>query len=393
MVWVHGGAFENGMGSSETYDGSALAAKGVVVVTINYRLGVFGFLAHPGLTAESSNGSSGNFGLEDQLAALRWVQSNIAAFGGNPNNVTIFGQSAGGASVRALLSSPQSRGLFHRAIIQSGISRSGLSGTDRAQAEDQGLVVAGDLTIAQMRSLSTGEVIERATAAKREGVRFGPVIDDYVITASAPAETIGIPGGSIELLVGNNSREGFPVPSDEELDRVLAEAFGPNVDRARAAYGITGSRPEAGPLLGSVAERFATDASFRCGTTHFANKAATAGVPIWQYQFEHFVPGKEERGAAHSFEVPYVFGNLSSTGFSAADYDADDRQLSELLTSYWTNFAKRGDPNGAGLPEWPRYTPANNAYLRLSSDLPDSAQAAAGLGGEICELFVQPDNH
>lgn len=389
MVWIHGGAFENGMGTSPTYDGAGLAAKGVIVVTINYRLGVFGFLAHPDLTAESAHDSSGNYGLEDQLAALRWVQGNIAAFGGDPDNVTIFGQSAGGASVRALISSPQSMGLFNRAIIQSGASGWGLSAIPTLQAEEQGLALAGEMTISEMRALDADDVIERATAAKDRGIRFAPAVDDYVISAAARAEGLQVPLGPIELLIGSNSREGLAVPGDEELDDALERAFGPNVVRARQAYGLDGTPPPADPVLGTVAQQFATDVSFRCGAVALAVAAARAGLPIWQYQFEHFVPGREAQGAGHSFEVPYVFGNLSSTGFSAADYDEDDRGLSDLMMSYWTNFAKQGDPNGVGLPEWPRFTNAEKEYVRLTADLPGDSQSALALRGDICPLIVE----
>lgn len=388
MVWIHGGAFENGMGTSPTYDGAGLAAKGVVVVTINYRLGVFGFLAHPELAAESAHGSSGNYGLEDQLAALRWVQGNIAAFGGDPDNVTIFGQSAGGASVRALISSPQSMGLFDRAIIQSGASVSGLSAIPTSQAEEQGLAFAGEMSIAEMRALDADDVIERATAANDRGIRFAPAVDDYVIPTAASAEGLQVPLGTIELLIGSNSREGLAVPGGEELDEALERAFGPNVARARQAYGLDRTPPPVDPVLGTVAQQFATDVSFRCGSVALAEAGARAGLPIWQYQFEHFVPGREAQGAGHSFEVPYVFGNLSSTGFSAADYDDDDRRLAELMMSYWTNFAKQGDPNGSGLPEWPRFTNADKEYLRLTADLPGDAQSAVALSGDICPLIV-----
>ncbi|MEN7536675.1 carboxylesterase/lipase family protein [Aurantiacibacter flavus] len=388
MVWIHGGAFENGMGTSPTYDGTGLAGKGVIVVTINYRLGVFGFLAHPDLAAESAHGSSGNYGLEDQLAALRWVQSNIAAFGGDPDNVTLFGQSAGGASVRTLISSPQSMGLFARAIIQSGASVSGLSAIPTSQAEQQGVALAGDMSIAQMRALDVEDVIERSTAAKGRGIRFAPAVDNYVVAASEPTDGLQLPGGNIELLVGSNSREGLSAPSDQELDDALERAFGPNVARARQAYGLDGSPPTADRVLGTVAQQFGTDISFRCGAVALAEAAAQADVPIWQYQFEHFVPGREAQGAGHSFEVPYVFGNLSSTGFSAADYDEDDHRLAELMMSYWTNFAKQGDPNGPGLPEWPRFSNADKEYLRLTADLPGDAESAFALSGDICPLIV-----
>lgn len=394
MVWIHGGGFQNGMGSSPTYDGSLLAAQGVVVVTINYRLGVFGFLAHRELSAESPRRSSGNYGLEDQIAALRWVAENIRAFGGDPSNVTIFGQSAGGASVMDLLVSPQSRGLFSKAIIQSGAARGGIGITPLEIAEGQGKSFAGNDSIASLRALDTAAILERARLAAGSGVRFGPVRDDYVIDAD-PANVLGErQRNGFPLLIGSNSREGLVALPEDRLEAAIAAEFGANAAKAKAIYRLGEGAAANDPLMGTPSQQFSTDSTFRCGNVEAARASAGAGAPTWQYQFEHFVPGKEEQGAAHSFEVPYVFGNLSSTGFSAADYGPADRALSELMVGYWTNFAKRGNPNGAGLPEWQRYDPAGKAYLRLSAALPRNAASARDLRGDICRLFppVIPSN-
>ncbi len=391
LVWIHGGGFQNGMGTSPTYDGAVLADKGVIVVTINYRLGVFGFLAHPKLTQESTIRSSGNYGLEDQIAALRWVARNIRNFGGDPKNVTIFGQSAGGASVLDLVVSQQVKGLFHRAIVQSGAARDAMVPAPLGQAEAQGEIFAGGRTIAELRSLETAAVLDSAAQATRSGVRFAPVRDSVVIDDAPVSLVRDNRASGLRILVGSNSREGIALIQPEELDAKLDRAFGANVRAARAAYGLLNdARGDAkDPLMGTPAQQFATDSTFRCGSVELVQAAAEARIPVWQYQFEHFVPGKEAQGAAHSYEVPYVFGNLSNTGFSAANYGKADRALSELMASYWVNFARTGNPNGPGLPRWPAYRQRSKSYLRLSGGLAGNAAVAADLRGELCRLFVR----
>ena len=388
MVWIHGGGFQNGMSSSPTYDGVALSRQGVIIVTLNYRLGVFGFLAHPQLTAESPRKSSGNFGLEDQIAALKWVAANISKFGGDPANVTLFGQSAGGASVLNLMTSDVADGLITRAIIQSGAARSSIAPVALQSAEQQGQTFAKGLSLQALRGLDTAAVIAMAEEGGRAGVRFSPVQDGYVIRRAA-ADAIADPARKpMPLLIGSNAREGLAVLPPERLEAAMRKEFGANADAAFASYGLSGgiaSTPDR--LMGTIAEQFSTDSTFRCGAVQIAGVSAKAGARVWQYQFEQFVPGREERGAAHSFEVPYVFGNLLTTGFSAANYTAADRQLSDVMVGYWANFAKRGDPNGAGLPIWPSYQAEGRSYVRFSSERKDKAEAARDLRGEICRLF------
>lgn len=393
MLWIHGGGFINGAASSPTYAGEPIAARDVILVSINYRLGQFGFLAHPDLTAESGHRSSGNFGLEDQLAALRWVSDNIAAFGGDPGNVTIFGQSAGGASVFALLTSPKARGLFARAIIQSGAVSGSFGAGSREIAEQQGIALAAGQSIAELRGMDAEAILQRQAKAGGGGARFGPVIDGYLLEQS-PMDALSNPQRPpIALLVGSNAREGLGVLPDDALPAAIAAAFGGNSHKALQVYGLAGGGDGVSdPLLGSPAAQFSTDSTFRCGNVEAAARNARSGGPTWQYQFEQFVPGKEAQGAAHSFEVPYVFGNLSSTGFSAADYDDDDRRLSGIMLAYWTNFAAKGDPNGPGLPPWPGYTPGQTRYLRLSSDFPTAAKADTDLRGALCPLFQPQPN-
>ena len=391
MVWIHGGAFTNGSGSSATYDGVHFADEGVLLVTLNYRLGVFGFLAHPELSAESPHRASGNYGLEDQIAALRWVRANIAAFGGDPANVTLFGQSAGGASVLALMGSPRAKGLFARAIVQSGAARDAIAPARLADAEKRGRALAGPHAIDRLREMDTAAVLRLVQDAAPASARFGPVIDGDVIQRDPASALRRRSGPALPLLIGSNAREGLGAPDAAALPGAVASAFGANAARAMRAYGIAdGGTGSPDPLLGTAAAQFSTDTTFRCGAVQIAQVSAARGARTWQYQFEQFVPGREALGAAHSFEVPYIFGTLSTTGYSAANYAAADRRLSALMTHYWANFAKTGDPNGAGLPKWPAYTSAGTHYVRFSSQLPGDVQAASDLRGDVCRLF--PDS-
>ena len=384
MVWIHGGGFINGSGASPTFYGEAFARLGVVLVTINYRLGVFGFLAHPELGREAGDGASGNYGLMDQIAALRWVQRNIAAFGGDPANVTLFGQSAGGASVLALMTSAAADGLFARAIVQSGAAANGLAPVALATAEGEGEAMAGGLSLAEFRQQD-----QKALLARAGTFHFGPVRDGRLID-KAPAEmATALRRTRRPLLIGSNARERLaPVAPPLTKDTVTA-AFGSNAPRALALYRANAaSGPD--PVLGTAAEQLATDASFRCGTLLVARASAAAGAPTWLYHWEQSVPGREAAGAAHSVEVPYVFGTLSATGFSAADYGPDDRRLSALAIRYWANFATTGDPNGPGLPRWPRHQAGRRAVLRIATALAGDAQVANGLRGPLCDLVNSP---
>lgn len=383
VVWIHGGGFINGMGSSPTYDGERFAAQGVILVTLNYRLGAFGFLAHPALAAESPHVSSGNYGLEDQIAALRWVSANIAAFGGDPRNVTIAGQSAGGASVLDVMASPVADGLFRRAIVESGAARQAIAPTQRGDAERQGLAFARGEPIARLRDLDTAAVLAMGTTFAQAGGRLGPVIDGYVLPSTA-----GTARRPVDLLIGSNAREGLATPEPGKLAAAITQAFGANAAAAMRAYGVGGDgQGSTDPVLGTPAQQFATDSTFRCGSVDVAGKRVAADGRTWQYQFEQSVPGREHLGAAHSVEVPYVFGTLSPTGFSGANYGDADRRLSALMNRYWANFAKMGDPNGAGLPQWPAYTTATRAFVRFSSTLAGGVEPAADLRGDICRLF------
>jgi para-nitrobenzyl esterase len=382
MVWIHGGAFVGGAGTDPLFAGEELVKKDVILVTLNYRLGIFGFFAHADLTRDSTHHSSGNFGLEDQMAALQWVHDNIGAFGGDVNNITVFGQSAGGMSVATLLGSPLSKGKFQRAIIESGAIIAGPPMQWLQDAEIAGAEFAGADGLQSLRELPPTELLKRFgsyMSTHRES-RVGPVIDGYVLNAD-PNEVFRLHREfKIPLIIGNNAREGFGHLSEDALGNVIRQFYG--TDAAAASLYET---PD--PILGTPAAQWVTDTSFRCSAVVTASRHAAGGAPVYSYHFEQSIPGREGDGAAHSYELPYVFGNLLSGGALAGQYGAADRRLSNVMVAYWTNFAKRGDPNGADLPVWPRFSVSGGGYMRFSSALAQDAQPAEGLRRPQCQLF------
>jgi para-nitrobenzyl esterase len=391
MVWIHGGAFIGGAGTDAVFAGGELSKKGVVLVTLNYRLGIFGFFAHRDLSRNSVHQSSGNYGLEDQLAALEWVGKNIAAFGGDPKNVTVFGQSAGGMSVVVMLASPLTEGKFQRAIVESGAILGGPPLQTLQEAESAGRQFAGTDGIRELRALSPADLMQRTgnyLASHREA-RFGPIIDRYVLNADPSATFEEHREHPLPLIIGNNAREGFGRLSKAGLPDMIKRFYGAAAGRALVLYGaeaVGAASPD--PVLGSAADQWITDTSFRCSAVMTAAWHAAAGVPVYSYHFEQSIPGKEADGAAHSYELPYVFGNLLAEGPLAGTYTAADRRLSSTIMDYWTNFAKNGDPNGGPLPPWPRFNDVSRPYVRLSGALPQGAQPAAGLRREHCDLFA-----
>ncbi len=335
MVWFHGGAFVVGSGSAAEFDGRRLAMAGVVVVTVNYRLGPFGFFAHPALAAQSPTGSTGNYGLLDQRAALQWVQENIAAFGGDPANVTIFGESAGGISVSCHVASPQSQGLFAKAISQSATWFTIPHGIpDAHTAPDLAAADAERLArrlgcgkegriIDDLRSVSAQDLLE-ATAGHP---LFAPVVDGWFL-----------PEDPASLFAAGRVRQ-------------VPYLLGWNADE--------GSRFAEGGRGGEAALDFAR----RAAVDPVLAVARAMGSPVYLYNFNR-VPSTDlasQFGAYHGLEVPYVFGNLPA----AEGYDSSDERLSATMIAYWTQFAATGDPNAEGLAPWPRYTVESGACLEL----------------------------
>ena len=377
MVWIHGGAFEGGSGVDPMFDGSALMRHGVVVVTVNYRLGVLGFLTHPDLDAESPRHTSGDYGFYDQLSALHWVQRNIVRFGGDPRRVTIFGQSAGSASVGALMTSPLSKGLFHQSIMESGapIGIGALQTT--AQTEGAGRDWG---SISDLRKLPAADVIAswRKFASADPGKRVArPVVDGDVIPVSPDVAFATGAVRKMPSIIGNNARESLGPPNPAAL-----HAFGRYADQAGAIY----DKAAADPVEGDGAAQLATDTSFRCPTVMTQAFRASAGNAVYAYQFEQSLPGHEAMGAAHTFELPYVFGNLSPSGFLGGAFIPVDHELSKTMQAFWTNFAKTGDPNGAGLPAWTRFRPGAADYMVFADGRTRSSQ---GLHADVCALYRQ----
>jgi para-nitrobenzyl esterase len=368
MVWIHGGGLTRGSGSTPAYDGSQFARREVVLVTINYRLNVFGYMPHAELSQEQQ-GSSGNYGLQDQVAALQWVRDNIAAFGGNPDNVTIFGESAGSSSVNQLLVNPQASGLFHRAIGQSGgIFRPlpELASAGHARGEKVAAALAVK-TLSQMRAAPAEDVLIAFAGLEKSGVRFGAIVDGKTI----PAQTISL------FKSGNYNRVPSLVGYNRDEATVFALAPGRGVARNReefaagldqfmpalksdflAAYPQQTGEKERQPYLD-----FWRDMVFGWNMQTWARMNEAAGSTSWMYFFTHQPPTPVGKmlGAYHAAEIVYVFGNrLPDTKL--------DRDLSDLLQYYWVNFATYGTPNGPDAEIWPRYG-KRGRYMRL--DVPE----------------------
>ena len=362
MVWIHGGALTRGSGAVSWYDGEALAHKGAVIVTINYRLGAFGFFSHPELTAESPHHSSGNYGLLDQVAALEWVKRNIAAFGGDPANVTIFGESAGSLSTNCLMASPLAHGLMDRVIGESGA----FFGVAKKLPDAEKIgAQAGDLKT--LRAKSAGEIM-KMTFDQRA---MGPVVDGYFLPADI--YTIFKEGkqNDVPLLAGYNADEGTAFTNwngnIEAFVKQSKQRFGKLSDVYFAAY-------PAGTEADAKASYFATfrDATFGWNMRTWGRMAEETGHhPAYLYYFSHVQPGpgSERYGAYHASEIVYVFDNL---GMLKRPFDGVDRKLSEEMSSYWVNFAKSGDPNGPGLPKWPAYRAKDEVWMQFGPGGPQN---------------------
>jgi len=367
MVWIYGGGFAAGSTSEGRQDGSQLAQRGVVVVSMNYRLGVFGFLVHPDLTKESEHHASGNYGLLDQLAALRWVHDNIEAFGGDQSNVTIFGESAGSSSVSAQMASPLAKGLFHKAIGESGAAfhSQSMSFESRSEREKKDVKILtknlGVKSIADLRALDAERILEAFSPPKSEGFDFGPDIDGYFLPESASAIFAAGKQNDVPLLAGWNRDEGsFEVVSNphksaaESMESDAQKQFGNQAKQFLKLYPT--DNPER--ALRS-AQDFAGDRFIAFSTWAWMEAQTKTGkAPVYRYRFDLAPPTDQGGGSSmcayHSAEIEYVFGQLDTK--PGIRWRREDRELSELMQKYWTNFARNGDPNGPGLPNWPRYT-------------------------------------
>jgi para-nitrobenzyl esterase len=367
MVWVHGGGLTRGSGSAPTYDGEELARKGVVLVTVNYRLGVFGFLAHPELTRESVHNSSGNYGFLDQIAALEWVHRNIARFGGDPNRVTIFGESAGSWSVNLLMATPLAKGLFQRAIGESGANFAPLqklSATEQAGVKLAGAIGADSL--AALRAKPPADILKAPGTSS--GTVFLGNVDGWVLPEDIYAIFAAGRQNDVPVLIGSNADEGTPfappLVTAELFREQVKRRFGDRADAYLKLY-PAGSDEEA---------RASTAATIRDQTfgwemrTWARIETRTGKSKVYLYYFSRVPPGPAgaRYGAYHGSEISYVFHNLSR---SNRPWEPVDRILSDTLSSYWVNFATTGDPNGQGLPKWPVYEEKADLVMELGNQI------------------------
>ena len=350
FVWNYGGGFTGGSGSEARYDGEALARKGIIVVTYNYREGIFGFFAHPELNAESSHHTSGNYAMMDALAAYKWVQKNIGAFGGDPRKVTIAGESAGAILVSAMVGSPEAKGLFVRAIGQSG-AWMGLSATKMrtmSEVEATGKNAAGSHTLAELRLMSTQEVGQNL-----RGIPSGMIVDGWIIPEDESLTYAKGKQNDVDILAGSNHDEGTffgggNVTAEQakanaqknygDLAEEFLKLYPAGSDQEASASGLARSRDEVGWHMRTWAEL-----------------QAKRGRKAYVYYFTHVPPGAGAQGASHTAELAYMFGNPGRAVWT----DVDNKLSDEMMT-YWVNFTSTGDPNGKGLPAWQAYNAKNN---------------------------------
>ena len=379
MVWIYGGGFTTGGTSESRQDGQYLAHRGVIVVSMNYRLGIFGFLALPELDSESPSHTSGNYGLMDQAAAIAWVRRNIAAFGGDPNNITIFGQSAGSESVSALMASPVSSGLFAKAIGQSGAEfrppDRARPNREHAEAADQAWAerAFGSARLFLLRQLPADEIVK--TVADKTRLRppsFTPIVDGYFLPDTVLHIYADGKQAHVPTLGGWTANESRPaeVPTAESFAAQAQTDFGTDAQNFLALYPAatdTDAVRSGGDYAGDKFIAYSTWAWLEA-------QVKTGHAPVYRYFFDLPSPGDRNHtvamGAFHSDDIEYVFGTLDSR--PEMKIRPEDRALSELMQQYWTNFAKTGDPNGPGLPKWPTYNAAGNWQVMHLDGTPEA---------------------
>ena len=380
MVWIHGGGLAQGASFQANFTGENIAKKGVVFVSIGYRLNIFGFLAHPELSAENEHGVSGNYGLLDQIAALQWIHDNISAFGGNPDNVTIFGESAGGISVSMLCASPLAKGLFNRAISQSGGSFGPIEKTrfwgiqDLKSAEVFGkeyLEGKGYSSINDLRKLSAEELEPLGRPSSPLGL-FWPVCDNYLIAGDPYRLYQDGKYNSVDILIGINSNEGgifFSEPySKEEFVRYM-DIFGDMKSEALKVYPANDDDEALESYRAVFQDTVLGWPTYTWARLQSSTQSSTGKSRVYLYYFTQNEPehdfGPILEGAAHSDEINYVFGHMGwENNFHYTD---EDKKFSEQVMSYWVNFARTGNPNGEGLPEWPEYENDKDSVMYLNA--------------------------
>ncbi|MGH9718429.1 MAG: carboxylesterase/lipase family protein [Candidatus Acidiferrales bacterium] len=385
MFWIYGGGFVNGGSSPAPYDGSHFAEKGVVFVSFNYRLARFGFFAFPALLKEG--GEVGNYAFMDQIAALKWVRRNIGAFGGNPKQVTIFGESAGGDSVNVLVTSPPAKGLFVRAMVESGGGRDGVMSAvaldhpgpnGRASAAQMGANFArsmdidgtGAKALAELRALPAEKIvngINMASMARQAETYSGPILDGTIIPGSTEEAYKSCSQHPVAVVVGANSADlGFN--SAKTMDAIFAP-FGADAAEARRAFDPNGSES-----VSEVAQQVGRVQTMIEPARFVAQRVAACGQPAYEYRFSYVATPLRQKfsGAFHSSEIPYAFDTIrvSTWGNLGKGLTSEDLKIAAQMNSYWANFAKTGDPNGPGLPHWPRFTKKGDELMNFTSEGP-----------------------
>jgi para-nitrobenzyl esterase len=387
MVWIHGGGFVGGSGSDPSVSGEEFARKGVILMTFNYRLGRLGHFAFPALSKEHPDELKGSYAYMDQIAALKWVKENIATFGGNPGNVTIFGESAGGVSVQSLLTIPLANGLFHKAIIESGGGRDGvLTGRPiRAENADRYYPVSAETiginfarkhgikgtdaaALAELRALSVEAIVDGGQESDVPGglpIYSGPILDGKLVVETAESAYRAGRQPNIPIIIGSNSAEvpgGFINAGSKEE---LLSMFGSLRKEAVAAYDPTGTTDFAKLLTMVTTDKVWAEPA------RFTAKAFTAkNTPAYIYLFSYVPKSQQERlqnGAPHGSEIAYVFNNLKAR-WSMNTTTPEDEEMGKMMNTYWVNFAKTGNPNGDGLPRWPIYNPQKNEIIEFLRD-------------------------
>jgi para-nitrobenzyl esterase len=373
MFWIHGGGYSGGASSEPRHNGDFLPLRGVVLVTINYRLGVFGFLATSAL-AKEADGNAGNYGLLDMVAALHWVQDNIHNFGGNPANVTIFGESAGSFAVSTLMASPMAQGLFQKAIGESGgafpsaLNLGGESVADRARIDDAWVESLGAHSLDDLRAIPTDKILE--AAMKKDAPRFSPVIDGRFLTEPVPETYAAGKQAHVPLLAGWNADEGsFFGMRGMTVEQWKGMAAGLFKDRAAEFLKLYPGDTDAQALRSAI--DFGGDSFIAFGTWKWIEaQRKTGDAAVYRYHFElPALPSKYHPGTFvfHSDDIEYVFGTLDTRpGWTIRP---EDRKMSDEMMGYWTNFAKSGNPNGEGLPEWPKYNADDYPLIHLNNPI------------------------
>jgi para-nitrobenzyl esterase len=390
MVWIYGGGFVGGSSAMPITSGTQFAKQGVVLVAANYRVGRFGFFAFRALSREHPEEPKGNYAYMDQIAALKWVQKNIAAFGGDPNNVTIFGFSAGGVSVHSLLTMPMARGLFHKAIIESGGSRDSVL-TARPMSKDgvdpnypvsaetiginfahsMGIEGTDEAALAKLRTLTAEQILRGAPAQPGSSVpsyETTPILDGKLVTETAETAYKTHREPRVPLMLGSNSADTAGNRIKATTKEQLFARFGQWRPQAKAAYDPDGSTD-----LATLVSR-ANDDFGQAEPARFAASAFAAnGSPVYLYRFSYVQTGMREMfraGTPHGGEIAFVFGTFGTASFGPPPPPPtpQDQAVSRMAQSYWVNFARTGDPNAAGLPVWPRYDPSKDLIFDFHPD-------------------------